>query len=135
SESDPSLGTLTIADDTLASLAAHDWPGNVRELRNVLDRAIYLARAAGETEVKLVTLPSPGPGAEAADVFSFHPEKSYRETRAAFEAELERRYVKWLLGRHAGNVSAAAREAQMDRKYLYDLAKRHGLRGRDDPED
>jgi transcriptional regulator with GAF, ATPase, and Fis domain len=133
SEADSSLGPLTIADDTVAALAAHDWPGNVRELRNVLDRAIYLARAAGESEVKLVTLPSPGSSADGA--FAFQPGKSYRDTRAAFEAEFERRYVKWLLGRHAANVSAAARDAQMDRKYLYDLAKRHGLRGKDDPED
>ena len=52
-----------------------------------------------------------------------------------FEAEFERRYVKWLLGRHGGNISAAAREAQMDRKYLYDLAKKHGMRSKDDDGD
>ena len=40
--------------------------------------------------------------------------------------------MKWLLGRHNGNISAAAREAQMDRKYLYDLAKKHGMRGKDE---
>ena len=50
----------------------------------------------------------------------FAAAKSYRETRADFEAEFERRYVTWLLGRHAGNISAAAREAKMDRKHLHD---------------
>ena len=34
----------------------------------------------------------------------------------------------WLLERHDGNVSAAAREAEMDRKYLHKLAKKHGLK-------
>ena len=71
----------------------------MRELRNVLDRAIYIATAGGE-----------------------------REVRDEFEADFERRYVGWLLDRHAGNISAAAREAKMDRKHLYDLARRHGLR-------
>src|SRR5262249_40410426 len=126
---DTSLGPLSISDDTIAALAAHDWPGNVRELRNVLDRAIYLARAAGEREVKLVTLPAVR-GGGLSGTTTFEPGKSYRDTRARFEADFERRYVKWLLDRHGGNVSAAAREAQMDRKYLYDLAKRHGIRDR-----
>lgn len=131
SQADPTLGPLAVDADTVASLAAHDWPGNVRELRNVLERATYLARAAGTNEVNLVTLPQATDGV-SADVFAFDPAKSYREVRSRVEAEFERRYVKWLLARHAGNLSAAAREAQMDRKYLYDLAKKHGIRGKDD---
>ena len=111
----------------MQGLMAHDWPGNVRELRNVLERAVYMARATGQTELNLVSLPT---GLSAGgDVFHFEPAKSYRETRAKYDAEFERRYVKWLLGRHGGNVSAAAREAKMDRKHLHDMAKKHGLRG------
>ena len=60
----------------------------------------------------------------------FDSSLSYGQTRSAFEAEFERRYVSWLLERHHGNISAAAREARMDRKHLHDLAKKHGLRGR-----
>lgn len=126
-------GGLTVGDDTMQGLAAHDWPGNVRELRNVLDRAIYLARATGQTELTMVSLPSTG-GA-ATDVFHFDPTRSYRETRAKYDADFERRYVKWLLARHNGNVSAAAREAKMDRKHLHDMAKKHGLRGQDPDEE
>lgn len=61
----------------------------------------------------------------------FDPSKSYGQTRAEFEANFEQRYVAWLLVRHSGNISAAAREARMDRKHLHDLAKKHGLRGRE----
>jgi transcriptional regulator with GAF, ATPase, and Fis domain len=130
SQNDASLGALSMADDAISALTAHDWPGNVRELRNVLERAIYLARAAGESEVKLVTLPAAVD--RSSDFYSFQPGRSYRDTRTRFESEFERRYVKWLLGRHSGNISAAAREAQMDRKYLYDLAKKHGMRGKEE---
>jgi DNA-binding NtrC family response regulator len=60
----------------------------------------------------------------------FDPSMSYGQTRASFETDFEQRYVAWLLTRHSGNISAAAREARMDRKHLHDLAKKHGLRGR-----
>jgi transcriptional regulator with GAF, ATPase, and Fis domain len=124
---DPAAATITLSTATLAALTAHDWPGNVRELRNVLDRAIYIATAGGESEVRLVDLPVTA-SAGAGPAASFEPDKSYREVREAFEAEFERRYVSWLLERHGDNISAAARAAKMDRKHLYDLARRHGLR-------
>ncbi len=126
-------GGITVSDETMQGLLSHDWPGNVRELRNVLDRAVYLARAAGQAELTMVSLPSSG--ASTSDVFHFEPGRSYRETRAKYDGEFERRYVKWLLGRHGGNVSAAARDAKMDRKHLHDMAKKHGLRGNEHEED
>ncbi len=92
--------------------------------------------AGGEREIRLVDLPvSPGsisgnqPSAANAGYPAFDSEKSYREIRSDFESEFERRYVAWLLDRHSGNISAAAREAKMDRKHLYDLARKRGLRG------
>jgi transcriptional regulator with GAF, ATPase, and Fis domain len=129
---DPSA-SVTLSRETIAALSAHDWPGNVRELRNVLDRAIYMATAGGEREVRLLDLPvsaaASSPGSAREPTSEFSAAKSYREIRTDFEAEFERRYVSWLLDRHTGNISAAAREAKMDRKHLYDLARKHGLRG------
>jgi transcriptional regulator with GAF, ATPase, and Fis domain len=119
-------GGLTVNEETMQTLVAHDWPGNVRELRNVLERAVYLARATGQGELSFVSLPMSAPA--SGDAFHFEQGRSYRETRAKYDAEFERRYVKWLLSRHAGNVSAAARDAKMDRKHLHDMAKKHGLR-------
>ena len=122
-----SKGKVRLAPETLSALSAHDWPGNVRELRNVLDRAIYLAASSAEPQLRLVDLPLSPAAPETSPAFD--ASQSYRETRAVFEAEFERKYVAWLLERHLGNISAAAREAKMDRKYLYDLARKHGLRG------
>jgi transcriptional regulator with GAF, ATPase, and Fis domain len=124
----PTGEPLAVSAETMQALMAHDWPGNVRELRNVLERAVYMAQATGSRELGGIALPSGGTSPQDA-TFHFEPGKSYRETRAKYDAEFERRYVKWLLGRHQGNVSAAAREAKMDRKHLHDIAKKHGLRG------
>ena len=122
---------LVMPPHTLQALTAHDWPGNVRELRNVLERAIYMAKATGSRELSAISFPVMSAGNSAEDFFQFEPGQSYRETRAHFDSEFEKRYVKWLLGRHNGNVSAAARDARMDRKHLHDMAKKHGLRGED----
>ncbi|HEY6877742.1 MAG TPA: hypothetical protein VI299_06965, partial [Polyangiales bacterium] len=112
--------------DALAALRAYAWPGNVRELRNVIEKALHGLRGGG-----------PGARHLAALWFGFEPERdpesfepglSYREQRARFEEAFEKRYVAWLLDRHDGNVSAAARAADMDRKYLYKLAKKHALK-------
>ena len=109
----------------------HDWPGNVRELRNLLERAAYMSAAAGSRELLLPSLPSSGADA-SGELFRFSPDATYREARARIEDEFERRYVSWLLARHGGNLSAAAREVQMDRKHLHVLARKHGMRGDSD---
>jgi transcriptional regulator with GAF, ATPase, and Fis domain len=126
---DPAASSITLSPATVQALTAHDWPGNVRELRNVLDRAIYIATAGGEDEARIVDLPVTATASHESKA-SFEAGKSYREVREEFETDFEKRYVSWLLERHGGNISAAAREARMDRKHLYDLARRHGVRRR-----
>jgi len=121
---------LKLSEDASAGLRAHDWPGNVRELRNVLERAGYMALAMGHTEVGMAQLPAGLAGVSMGSTAlpTFDPTSSYRDTKSRFEEDFESRYVRWLLERHEGNVSAAARAADMDRKYLTKLAKKHGLR-------
>ena len=122
---------LTVSAPARDALSAHDWPGNVRELRNVLERAAYIAKAMGRTEIDVSGVPfaagPPPQGASYAGLPDFEPGRSYRETKAGWEEAFEKRYVQWLLERNEGNISAAAREADMDRKYLHKLAKKHGL--------
>jgi DNA-binding NtrC family response regulator len=125
-ESIVSESGMTLSNETVDSLLAHDWPGNVRELRNVLERAIYMSKGSGTGELGAISFPVAASSGDS--FFQFEAGASYRDTRAKYDSEFEIRYVKWLLGRHGGNVSAAAREAKMDRKHLYDMAKKHGLR-------
>jgi DNA-binding NtrC family response regulator len=129
-------GPLPLAKEALEALSAHDWPGNVRELRNVLERASYLARAQGLAVIPGGALPMAAapPSASPLVPQGFDATKSYRDTRAEWEASFEKAYVSWLLERHHGNISAASRAADMDRKYLHKLAKKHGVRGEGDEE-
>ncbi len=127
---------MRIRPEVVEALRGHDWPGNVRELRNVIERAAYMADALGKDEVLASHLPfapavtaEQGPSPEPPPPFD--DTRSYRENKARFEEEFERRYVAWLLAKHDGNISAAARAADMDRKYLHKLAKRHGLHPKD----
>ncbi|MEM9189211.1 MAG: sigma 54-interacting transcriptional regulator, partial [Myxococcota bacterium] len=118
---------IEVPRNLLDALSAHEWPGNIRELRNVLERAVYTARATAQGILSLSgpigTASGPGPSSAPA----FEPGKSYRDTKSEWESLFEQQYVKWLLDRNDGNISAAAREADMDRKYLHKLAKKHNL--------
>jgi len=124
-EASSAVVELQLRATEIEALVNHDWPGNARELRNVIERAAQ--RGARGSATLPITLAASEPA--NADGVPFDPELSYRQTRAKFESDFETSYVRWLLGRHAGNISAASREARMDRKYLYDLARKHGLRG------
>lgn len=59
--------------------------------------------------------------------FEFEDGVSYRDARSRLENLFERRFVTWILGKHGGNIAAAARDAKMDRKYLGDLVRKHKL--------
>jgi transcriptional regulator with GAF, ATPase, and Fis domain len=58
---------------------------------------------------------------------SFDSHLSYRDNKEKWENEFEKRYLRWLMQRAEGNISRAAREADMDRKYLHKLLKKHAI--------
>ena len=138
----PEGNGVAVSQEALQALSLHDWPGNVRELRNLVERFAYALRGnhAGARRLAGMLLSgelTAGPPASAGlerrsphggESDPFEAGLSYRDERARFEAAFEQRYVAWLLARHDGNVSAAARDAGMDRKYLHKLAKKHGLK-------
>jgi transcriptional regulator with GAF, ATPase, and Fis domain len=117
-------------EQTLAQLANHDWPGNVRELRNVLERGFYMAPRGDGAPVRLVAVPqtdAPAAVASGEVAPAFDDNLSYRGNKERFELDFERRYLSWLMQRSQGNISRAAREADMDRKYLHKLLKKHNI--------
>ncbi|HEY3237193.1 MAG TPA: sigma 54-interacting transcriptional regulator, partial [Polyangiaceae bacterium] len=121
--------SFTISSETVSALLNQDWAANASELEAAVEWALRAASRRAGGDLLPRDLPSPR-AASSALTSEFDPALTYRQVRSGFEADFERRYVSWLLSRHQGNISAAAREARMDRKHLYDLARKHGLRQR-----
>ena len=73
----------------VAKLQNYDWPGNVRELRNVIERAVILARGGALTfDLPMGTQPAP-PSRSAPEVPS--PAGAVARPKFLTEAELQRR--------------------------------------------
>lgn len=105
-----------LAAETVERLVGYPWPGNVREMRNVLERALLMARGqpavlvehlAGELRAR------PGLG-------------DRRHTPMSLE-ELERLHIDRTLRYHGGNRTRAAKELRISRATLINKIKRYGI--------
>jgi DNA-binding NtrC family response regulator len=112
-----------IEGPNLEKLVVHDWPGNVRELRNAIDRALALSPGVARfTDLRL--------GIDAiatGEAPAIRTDLPFSEAKQQVIDAFERRYLRDVLERCDGNISAAAREAGIDRKHLRTLLVRHGL--------
>jgi DNA-binding NtrC family response regulator len=124
------------ADDAMAALEAYRWPGNVRELQNVIERACALADGETITPADLPDHVVHGGRAahrdtglpadvRAAGVATDLPLKDAKEQ---WMGVLEASYLRELLGRYGGNITAAAKAAGIDRKTFHRLTTKHGVR-------
>jgi two-component system nitrogen regulation response regulator NtrX len=114
-----------ISPDARDTLLRHDWPGNVRELKNLVERAVILARGAEITTRDL------GPLAvrhlAEPDPFSFPEFASLREAREWFEAT----YIQRELKQQSGNMTRVAERLGLDRSNLYKRLKVLGIEARE----
>jgi len=107
--------------EAMARLVGYDWPGNVRELRNVVERSAFLSPDG------VIDLVSTRSHAKPMAGIEFDPTLTFREQKERATELFEEAYVRWLMLRSSGNVSRAAREADMDRKYLHKLLRRYAI--------
>jgi len=125
-----------IEDAAMAALEAYPWPGNVRELQNVLERACALAEDKTITRrdlpdsvlIPVVAAPGPlpsGPDLSGPDAGADLPLK---DAKARWMEVLEGTYLRDLLARHDGNISAAAKAAGIDRKTFHRLVNKYQIR-------
>jgi DNA-binding NtrC family response regulator len=108
--------------EAMARLVGYDWPGNVRELRNVVERSAYLSPTG---VIDLITTGRKPTGTN--EQVEFDPTLTFREQKERAVELFEEAYLAWLMQRAEGNISRAAREADMDRKYLHKLLRRYGI--------
>jgi DNA-binding NtrC family response regulator len=100
---------LTLSEDAVTALLAHEWPGNVRELRNSIERAKLLARAR-VVGVHDLNLPTP-------------PRAAARDTE-----QLSREVLEASLREAGGNISRAAQSLGLSRQALYRRMERFSLK-------
>lgn len=100
--------------EAMRLLERYEWPGNVRELKNVIQRAVLVARHGPITRVhlpeRIVHF------AERDAPFAFPFGRSLKE--------LGREYVQRTLARVGGNKAEAARILKISRKALYQKLSR-----------
>jgi transcriptional regulator with PAS, ATPase and Fis domain len=104
-----------VGAEALQRLVGYGWPGNVREMRNVLERALILARGAAALE----------PDHLPADLARRTAEPA-RQAPATL-AEVERRHIERTLRRHEGNRTRAAAELAISRATLITKIKVYAL--------
>ncbi len=108
-----------VSESVMRRLAAHPWPGNIRQLKNVITNAVILSEGP---EITAVDLGDGGSG--DADVAL---EGDLHATVARHAADFERRIIRSVLDRNAGNISRCAAELGISRKTLYEKIRRHAL--------
>jgi DNA-binding NtrC family response regulator len=91
-----------ISPEALALLAGYSWPGNVRELKNVMERAVVIARqpVVGKKDLTFLE-PGGGGGAEMLSL-----------------KEMERRHIQRVLDAQQGNLTRTAKVLGIDRRTL-----------------
>jgi DNA-binding NtrC family response regulator len=131
---------VTITDDALKLLQAHDWPGNIRELRNVIDRAVTLCTG---TVIDVHHIPPPETGFGQAPVADLPqrvtlpvppqphatPEAALGLHEAARRAGqvIERRRIAEAMERCGGNQTRAAQLLRISRRTLVARLTEYGF--------
>ncbi|HEV2751559.1 MAG TPA: sigma-54 dependent transcriptional regulator [Gemmatimonadales bacterium] len=100
--------------EALDRLLSAPWPGNVREMRNVLERAMILARGAAQIDVEHLPADLRRGGGD-------------RRHQPLALAEVERVHIEKTLRFHGGNRTHSAQELGISRATLINKIKVYGL--------
>ena len=106
-----------IDDDAMTMLIGYDWPGNVRELKNVIERAVVLAK--GEY-ITVAELPEKIKGAKVKGITG--------NLKDAL-SEYERSLIINAYEQHKRDKEATAKALGIDLVTLYRKLKKYGIEG------
>ncbi len=113
---------VTIRQDALERIMAHDWPGNIRELENVITRAIVLA-PGGVITPECIQFPQRTLATPSGWLDQLPYREGYRTVIRAVEAQL----LRAALQDAKGNKAEAARILGIQRRLLYEKMTELGL--------
>ena len=123
------LPEMQLEAESLALLERHRWPANVRELRNAMEHAVILAPEGTIGPEHLPgRLGGAGELADAASAGNSGADRRFREAKREVVESFERAYLRALMERHAGNVTAASQQAGMLRSALQRLLRKYELK-------
>ncbi len=109
-------GSLTLSEDAVRAIEAHNWPGNIRELENCIKRAVIMADGSQITAAD-IGLKEPAEG-----------QADYSLDLRTIRDNAEKNAIIAALGRVNGNIVKAAELLGVSRPTLYDLMHRLGLK-------
>ena len=101
-----------VSEEAMRILMDNGWPGNARELRNVIERAMVVAKGNIITESD-VSLPYAAGSAN-------HRSKSLEE--------IEKEHIRIVLNENQWNIARSAQSLGIDRVTLYNKIKKYDLR-------
>jgi DNA-binding NtrC family response regulator len=101
-----------VGEGAMRILMDNDWPGNARELRNVIERAVVVAKGNVITESD-ISLPSAAGSAN-------HRTKSLEE--------IEKEHIRVVLNENQWNIVRSAQTLGIDRVTLYNKIKKFDLK-------
>jgi DNA-binding NtrC family response regulator len=103
---------IDISPDTLNMLIEYEWPGNIRELRNVIERAMVMAR---------------GSIIELDHLSFFFPPPSPPSSENSLD-DVEKKHIQKILNSTNGNIAQAASILKISRLTLYNKIEKYRLK-------
>jgi DNA-binding NtrC family response regulator len=111
-----------VSRETYRLIRQYRWPGNIRELKNVIQRAVLLAKGVELTPdllpERIQDADSPG---------GSHPREHYPIQLGMSLEEVEKEYIKMTLSSVNGNKLKAASLLNISRRTLYNKLRTFGL--------
>lgn len=104
----------TISAGAVKRLQKYKWPGNIRELQHAIERTVIMSDNNSLTPDDFFFLNQAAENQEnMSDTYNLD--------------EVEKLVIQKAIGRHAGNISKAAKELGLTRASLYRRLEKHGL--------
>jgi DNA-binding NtrC family response regulator len=111
-----------VSRETYRLIRQYPWPGNIRELKNVIQRAVLLAKGA---ELTPDLFPQRMQGAD--DSGALHSREHYPIQLGMSLEDVEKEYIKMTLSSVNGNKMKAASVLHVSRRTLYNKLRTFGL--------